>query len=515
MEKTIKINIAGAIFQIEEDAFELLRDYLQQINKQLKDAAGGNEMIEDIEARIAELFQSSPSWKTGVISKEDVEEMISTMGTPEEIAEESGEEFKQEQKSRPRRLYRDSDGAIIGGVANGLGAYLRIDPVWIRILFVLFTVVYLSGLLAYVILWIALPRARTIFQKRELYGDDIPGRKAGNNFKKEVNLAAGNMKTAASDGAEKVGGVLNEIFRAFGKFFIILFRIILAIVGVGFIVAGFSALLSYIIIVFFHSPIILGSFFDTSFFNVYDFLVSIAGPALTPWIIILGSLVVMLPLLGIVYWGIRMVFQFRAKDLVLNISMIIIWIVSCAALSLILFSEGISFSHTSRVSDNIELEEGTRINLILKEGINSSDYDKMLSVPGDNIKFYLDKEGEQIYGTPELQIYYTEEEARVQILKYSSGRTTGHARQKADNLDYSFEFENNTFRLNDYFIIPGETMWPGVKIKIRFYMPEGYEIYIDEELEDLFEDYIGHGVYSYQLGDKSWQMTGEGLKELE
>ena len=80
MEKTLKINIAGAIFQIEEEAFELLRDYLNEINKHLRNAAGGNEMIEDIEARIAELFQSSPSWKTGVLSKEDVEEVISTMG---------------------------------------------------------------------------------------------------------------------------------------------------------------------------------------------------------------------------------------------------------------------------------------------------------------------------------------------------------------------------------------------------------------------------------------------------
>lgn len=515
MEKTIKINIAGAIFQIEEEAFELLRDYLLEINKKLKGAAGGNEMIEDIETRISELFQASPSWKTGVISKEDVEEVISTMGSPEEIAEESGEEFKQEDKTRSKRLYRDSDGAIIGGVCNGLGAYLRIDPVWIRILFVLFTVFYLSGLFVYIILWIALPRATTVFQKRELYGGEIPERKIGKNFKKEVNIAAENVKSTASEGAEKVGGAFNEIFRAFGKFFIILFRIIIAIIGVSFIVAGFSALISYIIIAFFQSPFIMGSFFDTGLFNINDFLTTLAGPALTPWIIILSSLVIILPLLGMIYWGIRMVFQFRAKDLILNISMFIIWIVSCAALSLILFSEGISFSHTGRVTDEIALEETGRINLHVNDQIGINDYNKMLSLPGDNIRFYLDEEDHNIFGTPELQIYHTEDEARVQIVKYSSGRTTGHARQQADDLIYNFEFDNDSFLFDDFYTIPGGTMWPGVKIKIRFYLPEGYEIFIDEELEDLFDEYQGNGVYSYELGDKLWEITEDGLEEVK
>lgn len=515
MEKTLKINISGAIFQIEEEAFELLRDYLKEINKHLKNAAGGNEMIEDIEARIAELFQSSPSWKTGVLSKEDVEDVISTMGKPEEIAEESGAEFKDESKSTSKRLYRDTDGAIIGGVCNGLGAYLRIDPVWIRILFVLFTVFYLSGLLVYVILWIALPRASTIFQKRELYGGEIPDRDLGRKIKKEVNIAAGNVKTTASEGAQKVGGVFNEIFRAFGKFFIILFRIIIAIIGVAFIVGGFSTLISYIIIAFFQSPIIMGSFFDTGLFNINDFLTTLAGPALAPWLIILSSLVIILPLIGIIYWGIRMVFQFRAKDLVLNISMFIIWIVSCTALSLILFSEGISFSHTGRVSDEISLDESGQISLFVNEQISEKDYNKTLSLPGDHIKFYLDEDRHQIFGSPELQIYHTDEQAHVQIVKYSSGRTTAHARQQADNLIYNFQIEDNTMMLDDYYTIPEGTMWPGIKIKIRFYIPDGYRIYIQEELEELFEDYQGNGLYSYELGDKTWKMTEDGLAEID
>ena len=76
MERSIKINIGGMIFQISEQAYDLLKDYLQSITSRLKNTPGGNEMIDDIEARIAEIFQQSPDWKTAVISREEVEEMI-------------------------------------------------------------------------------------------------------------------------------------------------------------------------------------------------------------------------------------------------------------------------------------------------------------------------------------------------------------------------------------------------------------------------------------------------------
>lgn len=514
MEKNIKINIAGSVFQIEEEAFEILRDYLQQINIRLKNVAGGNEMIEDIEARIAELFNECPSWKTGLLSKTDVEEVIEKMGSPDEIAGDMEGENRVYNQGTTRRLYRDMDGSIIGGVCNGLGAYLRIDPVWIRIIFILFTLVYLSGMLVYIVLWISLPKANTVARKRELHNYQQKRSDITEDIKTEVSKAASKVSSASSESVEKVGSAFNEVFRAFGKFFVILFRIIIAIIGVAFIIGGFSALLSYIIIAFFQSPILVGSFFDTGFFNINDFLGTLAGPALAPWLIILTSLVIMLPLLGMVYWGIRMVFQFRAKDLVLNIAMFIIWIVSCAALSLLLFSEGISFSHTGRVSDEIVIESENTLRIEIGEEIKSIDYDKTLTVPMDhNIKFYLEKEGNNIYGTPEIQLYYTDEEPYVKVVKYSSGRTTGHAREQADNIEYDIKLDSNILTLDSFYTIPDGTMWPGTNVKVRIYLNEGMRIFVDEDADDLFDDYQGNGIYAYELGDKYWIMTEDGLEK--
>ncbi len=511
MEKTIKINIAGVVFQINEDAFETLRDYLQAISSRLKKMAGGNEMIEDIEARIAEIFQSSSSWKTGVISLEDVTEMISTMGSPEEITGEFDQEYYDERKNLGKKMYRDPDKAIIGGVCSGLGAYFRIDPIILRVLFIVFSIFYLSGLFVYIVLWIALPGAVTSSQKRELHRNP-PERKE--NVTREIKDASENISKAVSgEGTRKVGHAFNEIFRAFGKFFIILFRIIIAILGVSFIIGGFSLFFSFIVIAFFNTTPIFGNIFDTNIFYLPDFLSFLVNPSVTPWLMLLSSLVILLPLLGIIYWGIRMVFQFRVRDLALNLTMFIIWIVSATALSLLLFSQGVSFSNSGRTTEDISLPASDTINIGINSYINSIEYDRSIELPFDEFALYLDEDERKIYGGAVTDIYRTDKDrAYMQIVKYSNGRTKSDALEKADNLSYLYNISGNNLLLDEYFTIPEGNRWSGAYIKIRIYIPEGVSIYVQEDAEDVFDDYQGNGVYSYELGDKTWVMTDEGLE---
>jgi len=516
MEKTIKINIAGVVFEINEDAFELLRNYLQSINNRLKDTPGGAEMIEDIETRIAEIFQASPSWKTGVISREEVEEMKETMGSPDEIAGDLEEVPYYERAAGGKRLYRDPDHQIIGGVCSGLGAYLRIDPVWIRIIFVLFSIVYLSGLFVYIILWIALPGASSPSRKKELYDDPPRSGDYAHRVNQEFKTVRQNVrKTINGDSSRKVGNAFNEVFRAFGKFFIILFRVIIAIIGVAFIVSGFSLIFSFMIVGFFNGTVFAGNVLDAEIFHLPDFLSFIVDPALTPWLLVLSSIVIILPLLGMIYWGIRMVFQFRARDLVLNLAMFIIWVLSCTALSLLLFSEGISFSNSGRVTENIQLETADTLFLRLGEPIATVDYDSEVHLPFEDFALYLDKTNRTIYGLPEINIYSTDSEARLDIVKYSNGRTRADAREKADNLIYDFDITDKSVWLNEYFTIPEGNRWSGAYMRIRIYLPEGTVVFVEEDLEDIFDSYLGHGVYSYELGNKYWKITEDGLKKTD
>lgn len=505
MEKSIKINIAGVIFQINEDAYELLRDYLQSITYRLSNIPGGSEMIDDIEARIAELFQSKPSWQTAVISKEEVEEMISTMGSPEDIAGdlESDPDMGAYRKQQ-KRLYRNTDNSIIGGVCSGISDYTGIEAVWIRIIFILFTLLYLSGAVVYVILWIALPES----------GVSAHRERRGRN-ERAVKKAKSDERIR--DDSTEVGNAFNEIFRAFGKFFIILFRVIVAIIGVTFIIAGFSALFSFILIALFHSTLLIPPFFDDSVFYLPHFLYFIADPALSVWLTILISLVVGLPLVALIYWGIRMTFQFRTKDLLLNVAMLIIWILSCVALSIVCFTQGVSFSDSQRSTEHMPLPDTDTIYVKLDDRVSSLDYRREIHLPFEPVDMYLGRENDIIYISPELNIYSSDDgKASMEILRYSSGHSRSDALNKARNQIYDINIDNDTIKLDEYFTLPEGERWSGSHIKIRLYIPDDMTIFFDEDVETLMhDDYFGCGIYSWEAGGKYWKMTEGKLEHTD
>ena len=174
MNKILNINIGGIIFNVDEKTYERLKSYLNEISKHFKDSEGGDEIINDIESRIVELFQQKLNSKKEVITLADVDEVISIMGKPSDF--ESSEEndyydpdVKQYSK---KRMFRDIDNRMLGGVCSGLGAYFRIDTLWFRLGFVIATFSGLS-ILAYIVLWVIIPPARTVSEKLEMNGDPV------------------------------------------------------------------------------------------------------------------------------------------------------------------------------------------------------------------------------------------------------------------------------------------------------------------------------------------------------
>jgi len=148
MDKTIKINLGGSLFQIDEDAYRILREYLQAIDSRFRHVAGGAETIEDIESRVAEIFQSQKG-SAGVISGENVEAMISVLGKPGDFDVNDDEIITPSYSSERRRMFRNPKDSIIGGVCGGMGAYLNTDPVWFRILFVVTALFFFVGFFVY------------------------------------------------------------------------------------------------------------------------------------------------------------------------------------------------------------------------------------------------------------------------------------------------------------------------------------------------------------------------------
>jgi phage shock protein PspC (stress-responsive transcriptional regulator) len=239
MKKTININLAGFVFYIDEDAYETLQKYLNNIRTYLGNTEGREEIIGDIESRIAELFSEK---QKQVITLVEVNEIIEVMGQPEDYMTE--EEFEETTFQQPnKRLFRDPDNTVLGGVCSGVGHYLKIDAVWIRLIFL---AMLWSGLsiLFYFVLWAIIPKAETTAQKLEMKGkaatlsniEDYV-RKGYENVKddfKNVDFkgAGEKAKRGASGFFALLGELISKLFSALGKILSFIASILGKLLGV-------------------------------------------------------------------------------------------------------------------------------------------------------------------------------------------------------------------------------------------------------------------------------------------
>lgn len=190
MKKTLNINIKGIIFHLDEDAYNKLNKYLDEINNHFRNKKGREEIINDIENRLTELFRQKLNDKKQVITIEDVDEVIGTMGHPSDFDDDSEDDHTTVPQSRAKghkRLFRNVDDRMIGGVCSGLGAYFNIDTVWVRIAFLIALVFAGGSVLVYLVLWIVIPPARTVTERLEMQGDPVTISNMEKAFKEEMN----------------------------------------------------------------------------------------------------------------------------------------------------------------------------------------------------------------------------------------------------------------------------------------------------------------------------------------
>jgi phage shock protein PspC (stress-responsive transcriptional regulator) len=532
MDKTIKINLGGSLFHIDEEAYKILRKYLQDIDAWLRNTPGGPETIEDIESRIAEIFQSQGG-TAGVISKENIEAMISTIGRPEDFdtSSETTETREPHYQSYSRKkLYRNPDDQIISGICGGIGAFLNMEAVWVRLLFILFACFFGVGFFVYIALWIALPSAHSDSQKKEMYGtnDYLAVMK-----RQKTGYAGSSVSSAYSTsvaGGSGVGNAFNEVFRAIGKVLFIILRIFLIVVGITFVISGFLALVSFIIVFFFQYPGYFSTHsFGVNLFYLPDFLNYIVNPAVAPWILILTFIVILMPLLALIYWGVKMIFWFKAKDGIFSLVGLIIWVVCLAALSLLLFNEGISFAETAKtVSEEVIERAPSDLYIMSDHKIEDLHYDKEISFDEEDYNVFFIDDNKGLFISTGLSIYNSDDNSlKINVRKRSAGRSRSDASRKAEGLLYSYRIAVDTIFLDEYFTIPSGAKWSFDNVRVSLDIPEGTSVHFDRTTEKMFRnrhydnndweywdsdsndnDHIGSG-----YGNYSWIMTENGLKK--
>lgn len=184
MKKTFTVNLSGIVYHIDEDAYELLKDYLDNLRNLFKQTEGADEILQDIEARISELLNGKLASSSSVIGIDDVKLIIAQLGQPEDIKMADGEPVdskpeadaapKTESVNHQKRLFRDSLDKRLGGVCAGLAAYIGTDPTWVRLGAVI--LIFLQQwwiLLAYLTLWVLIPEAKSATERLQMTGKPI------------------------------------------------------------------------------------------------------------------------------------------------------------------------------------------------------------------------------------------------------------------------------------------------------------------------------------------------------
>jgi phage shock protein PspC (stress-responsive transcriptional regulator) len=506
MDKTININLGGILFQIDEEAFRVLRDYLQAINNRFVNLQGGNETIEDIETRISEIFQSQRGI-AGVITLDNVQKMISIIGKPEEFDAGEPEPGMAAPHTKNKRMYRNPDDKIAGGVCSGIAAYLDTDPVIFRILFILFTFFFGVGFFIYAGLWIALPVARTESQKRELYGS--------------YNAS---QNTSSHTTASRIANAFNEVFRAVGRVFYVFFRIFLIIIGTALVLTGFLTILSFVLLFVFKFP---GIYSDGHGFNIVyiaDFLKYMVQPSTVPWIIILTSIAIILPMLALIYWGVKMIFWFNARDGVVSLVALVIWVMSVAALSIIGFNEGVSFAKTAHNTvETILPSKPDTIYIHSGKKLSELKYNKEIGLPHEEYSIFLNEENKELSLRPYLHIDLAEDKSvKLEVNKSSSGKTVAEASEKTQQLLFNYSFKNDSLNMDEYYTLPSGRKWAGDNLELNLNIPEGTILKFDKSSGIPVRSFVhssdGYGNEEYMYSSwKSeygyWIMTNDGLKQ--
>lgn len=253
MKKTYNINMAGRVFTIDDDAYALLKDYLDTLNHAFRNTENA-EIVSDIESRISEIFEMRRIEGVNVVTLQDVETVITRIGKPEELIGETIEieeadidgetvtedrEFSERVSTPPppiqdnvktrKRLFRDSHNGILGGVCAGLGAYFNIDPTWVRLIAVALCFVSFSTLgLVYLILWIVLPDANTPLERMQMNGIQPTISNIGQNVKDffSDDRRREEMMNNMRGGTIQVANGMSDFFAVVGRILLIILLII-------------------------------------------------------------------------------------------------------------------------------------------------------------------------------------------------------------------------------------------------------------------------------------------------
>ncbi len=537
MNKTININLGGFFFHIDERAFEKLRRYLDAISKSLSDdPQGKNEIIADIEARISELLTEKITDERQVVNESDIDDIITIMGQPEDYADTEASYNDdsytyQSNNSKGKKLFRDGEDKFLGGVAAGIAHYFTIDTIWIRLIFLFTTLAGFGiGVLAYIILWILLPEAKTTAEKLQMEGeavniDNIEKKireefnNVSNTVKQAANQASDKLKNGATNFSEKIkekskkNNGIQDFLDTLGTIIMTFFKIIGKCIGVFLIIFAAAGLIFTIFGAF--------SVGSLEFLNIDgQFLPPFFSGSIFPkWLLTTFLfLAFVIPFLILFILGLRILSKnIRKLHKTTSLTLLGLWLIAAFGLGF----AGIEFATTHAI-DGISISKNN-LTLVANDTLT-------LKVWNDDTVFYKNKLNrrrnyreqiiEEVAG--EIKIYRnnvtidvemsTSDTSYFTIQKTSTGRNRKTAKENSKAIQYRFEVEDNFLILDAFFITDYQNLFKDEEIKITIYLAKGVHIFFDNSSKNFLSDVDNTtNTYDREMAKHYFLMTEAGL----
>ncbi|MGB0805109.1 MAG: PspC domain-containing protein [Salibacteraceae bacterium] len=532
MKKTLTINLGGLVFNIDDDAFVVLKNYLDTIRGYFDTSEGRDEIMTDIESRIAEMLTEKMHGGKEVVNSNDINEVISIMGEPEDyITEDMDEEpspkssktysqSKSHSSAEPeikRRLFRDTDSGMLGGVCAGTGHYFGVDAVWFRLALVLSVLFLGFGFLFYIILWIIMPEARTSAEKLAMKGEPVTFENIGKtveeemqNVKKKLNNLDGsrvqNNAKSLQKGLEKIGLFLLSIFKfaikAIGK-----------ILGFFFILFGGIILFTLIFGTF--TPL-NNLFFDfgntTAGYNMMEVSHIFFPSGFDFWFLLIGGIFLIgVPFLALVFAGFALLFGMRPPRYA-GLALAGIWVFGIVLCAIGGLRTGSEFTKASSISEVIEVNESLSDTLYFDILDNQGLINKSTRSTG-NLQFFKLDDGILTLDGIEVNVLSTKSKiAELEIIKGARGNSFEKADILASSIMYQTEIDSNIIKISPYFNVVEGDKWRDQEVQINLYLPSGKTIFIPKTYKYLLYDVDNyHDTYDKNMVDMYWTMTDSGL----
>ncbi|GAB2775943.1 PspC domain-containing protein [Salinimicrobium soli] len=500
MNKTVNINLAGIFFHIDEDAYAKLQHYLEAIKRSLTNTNGRDEIIHDIEARIAELFGEKIKNERQVISVREVEEVIAVMGQPEDymLDEEIFEDEPAYTGSTGKKLFRDTENSYVGGVSSGLGHYLGISAVWLRLAWILLTIFSTGAfILIYIALWIFVPEAKTTADKLAMRGepvtisnierkiregfDDVSGKVKDIDYQKYGYKA----KSGASSAATAVGDGVMFLLSLFVKFI----GVLLLLIAGSTLIALFIGLFS------------IGTFgiIEAPWTDYVD----LVGPGSDNiWIIsLLAFFAVGIPFFFLFILGLKiLVKKLKSIGRTAKLVLLGLWIIS--VLGLIFF--GIkqaterAFDGEVVITETLPVRSNDTLYVSMKgnPSLNSTPY------RSGSFNYSYDDNDRKVLWSQDIRLIVkstADSVGRMEILKTAEGKNYEEARARAEKINYTTSFSGNELHLGGQLTTDPVNKYRDQEVQVTLFLPVGSVLYAADNTysfhrnSDWYNDILENG----------------------